>query len=220
PIRFNDDAGFIGGAQAGYNYQLALGKGFKDLVLGLETDIQGLTASESVYASNLGMSTLSRFGHTFVGGNYSRSIDYLGTVRGRVGLVLKPTVLAYATAGLAYGGVSFSGQSVDADITRTNTVAGAGFGGSSLSDTRAGYAVGGGVEWMFLPNWSAKAEYLYYGLGSFTTNTPNLEARLTTGAVFANTAAIENGRIDGHVLRAGVNYHFNWAAPAPVLAKY
>jgi opacity protein-like surface antigen len=220
PVRFNNDAGFMGGAQAGYNYQIALGKGLKDLVLGLETDIQGVTASESENASNVAMSYFYHNGHVFTGGNYSRSIDYLGTVRGRVGLVLKPTVLAYATAGLAYGGVSFSGQSMGVEMTGTNAAAAVGFGGSSSSDTRAGYAVGGGVEWLFLPNWSVKAEYLYYGLGSFATNAPNLEARLATGAVFSNTATIENGRIDGHVLRAGVNYHFNWAAPVPVLAKY
>jgi len=27
-------------------------------------------------------------------------------------------------------------------------------------------------------------------------------------------------RFNGHIVRAGVNYHFNWFAPAPALAKY
>jgi opacity protein-like surface antigen len=220
PVRFYNGAGFIGGAQAGYNYQLALGKGMKDLVLGLETDIQGLTVSDSQYVSNLGLSYLNRGGHVFTGGNYSRSIDYLGTLRGRIGLVLKPTVLAYVTGGLAYGGVSFSGQGVGDIMTATGALAGVGFGGSSLSDTKAGYALGGGVEWMFLPNWSVKAEYLYYNLGTYTTNSPRLDVRLATGATVSNNANIDSITFDGHVLRAGVNYHFNWAAPAPVLAKY
>ena len=38
-------------------------------------------------------------------------------------------------------------------------------GVGSFSDTRVGWTVGGGLEWMFLPNWSAKVEYLYYDLG-------------------------------------------------------
>jgi len=220
PVRFYNGAGFIGGAQAGYNYQLALGKGMKDLVLGLETDIQGLTASDSQYVSNTQISYLSPFGHVFTGSNYSRSIDYLGTLRARIGLVLKPTVLAYATGGLAYGGVSFSGQGMGDIMTSTGAVAGVGFGGSSLSDTKGGYALGGGVEWMFLPNWSLKAEYLYYNLGTYTTNSPRLDVKLATGAAASNTASIDSVTFDGHVLRAGVNYHFNWAPPVAVLAKY
>ncbi len=220
PVRFTNVSGFLGGAQAGYNYQMALGQGMKDLVLGLETDIQGLTASDSQYVSNLGMSTLSPFGHVYMGGNYSRSTDYLGTVRGRIGLVLKPTVLAYATAGLAYGGVNFSGQTMGADISATSVVKGVGFGVSSVSGAKAGYALGGGVEWMFLPNWSVKAEYLYFDLGTFTTNSPRLDVKSATGAVVTNTASIEKGTFDGHVLRAGVNYRFNGFATEPVLAKY
>jgi len=27
-------------------------------------------------------------------------------------------------------------------------------------------------------------------------------------------------KFDGVIVRAGVNYHFNWSAAAPVLAKY
>ncbi|ARN83477.1 hypothetical protein B1812_07630 [Methylocystis bryophila] len=220
PVRFYNGSGFIGGAQAGYNYQLALGKGMKDLVLGVETDIQGLTASDSEYASNLALSYLSPGGHVFTGTNFNRSIDYLGTLRGRVGLVLKPTVLAYVTGGLAYGGVSFSSRGMSDVMTATSALAGVGFGGSSLSDTKAGYALGGGVEWAFLPNWSLKAEYLYYNLGTYTSHAPHLEMLLATGAAASNTAGVDSLTFDGHVLRTGVNYHFNGFAAEPVLAKY
>ncbi|HTO80461.1 MAG TPA: porin family protein, partial [Methylocystis sp.] len=37
---------------------------------------------------------------------------------------------------------------------------------------------------------------------------------------FFLSGAWTTARFDGHIIRAGVNYHFNWAAPAPVLAKY
>jgi outer membrane immunogenic protein len=35
----------------------------------------------------------------------------------------------------------------------------------SFSETRAGWTLGGGLEWMFAPHWTHKAEYLYYDLG-------------------------------------------------------
>jgi outer membrane immunogenic protein len=34
-----------------------------------------------------------------------------------------------------------------------------------LTNTRPGWTAGGGLEWMGSPNWSVKAEYLYYDLG-------------------------------------------------------
>jgi outer membrane immunogenic protein len=68
---------------------------------------------------------------------------------------------------------------------------------------------------MFLPNWSAKAEYLYYSLSNGYAS--------TTIADTANTWAYGIGAsrsFNGNIVRAGVNYHFNWGAPAAVVAKY
>ena len=77
-------------------------------------------------------------------------------------------MLVYATGGLAYGGVKSS-----SDIWQNNL-----FDGvprqcgvrllRQLFQLRTGWVVGGGVEWMFLPNWSLKAEYLHYDLGRAT----------------------------------------------------
>ncbi|HEY8071755.1 MAG TPA: hypothetical protein VIE47_07300 [Methylocystis sp.] len=33
-------------------------------------------------------------------------------------------------------------------------------------------------------------------------------------------ASQTSAQFNGHIIRAGVNYHFNWGAPAPVVAKY
>ena len=97
---------------------------------------------------------------------------------------------------------------------------GPGFGSSSYSDTRVGWTVGGGVEWMFIPNWSAKLEYLYYDLGSATTSGAYVAGANTAGALQWAYASTASTRFNGNVVRAGVNYHFNWGAPAPVIAKY
>lgn len=72
---------------------------------------------------------------------------------------------------------------------------------------------------MFWPNWSAKLEYLYYELGSVTYGLSPLGLRFfPDGEVSLTNFVQATTRFNGHVVRAGVNYHFNWGAP--VVAKY
>ncbi|QFR32892.1 outer membrane protein [Ancylobacter sp. TS-1] len=73
-----DIDGFIGGLQAGYNWQ-----GAGPLVLGVETDIQYADVSSGIF-----------------------SLDYFGTVRARIGYAFDQ-VLVYGTGGLAYGGGTY-----------------------------------------------------------------------------------------------------------------
>ena len=72
---------------------------------------------------------------------------------------------------------------------------------------------------MFAQNWSAKFEYLYYDLGTASVNGPVQYVNAVTGATGLG-ASQTSAQFNGHIVRAGVNYHFNWGAPAPVLAKY
>jgi outer membrane immunogenic protein len=201
------NGGFIGGGQIGYNWQFN-----SNFVVGIEADIQGLTQSGNAgQSTTAGILPPSVLVSTI---SASKSIDYLGTVRGRLGWLFTPTLLVYGTGGLAYGGVNTS-----ASIFQTAPVGFPllGFGGTNaFSDTRVGWTAGGGLEWMFLPNWSAKVEYLYYDLGTVSTN--GVVADAVSGLTYMGLQATP--RFDGHVVRAGVNYHFNWGAPAPVVAKY
>jgi len=209
--------GFIGGGQIGYNWQFA-----NTFVVGVEADIQGIAGSSS------GSSTVS--GLVDQGGNriasvvsVQKNLDYLGTVRGRLGFLFTPSLLVYGTGGLAYGGVTTSANI--AQIISGSLIA-PGFGAGSFSDTRVGWTVGGGLEWMFWPNWSAKVEYLYYDLGNVTYGVSPVAPILQPPALGAGAAMFVNfpqatTRFDGHIVRAGLNYHFNWGAPAPaVYAKY
>lgn len=75
-----------------------------------------------------------------------------------------------------------------------------------------------------MPNWSAKAEYLYYDLGSQDLILNTYAGPLASGAAVGTstglwTASSINPRTTGNLIRAGVNYHFN-SAPAPVVAKF
>lgn len=86
-VSLSNDA-FIGGGQLGYNYQFNA-----NFVAGVEADIQGVATNTATagYAA---------------GGAYvqaTRSLDYLGTVRGRLGYAVVPSLFVYATGGLAYG---------------------------------------------------------------------------------------------------------------------
>src|SRR5205807_1225862 len=92
----------------------------------------------------------------------SRNLDYLGTVRARIGVTATPTFLLYGTGGLAYGGVSSStSMTIAANLLNGTPVGGVtpALTAGSYSATRTGWAAGAGGEWMFLPKWSLKFEY-------------------------------------------------------------
>ncbi len=97
----NGNAGFIGGGQAGYNWQTGA------FVLGVETDFQGTTLSKSTNVA--GPAFLGPAGPgDFFSVNAKTSLDWLGTTRARVGFVVTPDnrLMVYATGGVAYGGGS------------------------------------------------------------------------------------------------------------------
>jgi outer membrane immunogenic protein len=142
-----NQGGALGGGQIGYNFVVA-----SKFLLGAEADFQGGIIS----GSNQG-NLASFYPSPFAPGGgiltpltassgYNVGLNWLGTVRGRVGYIFAPTLVIYGTAGFAYG-----------DVTAFN-----------VSNTRAGWTAGGGAEWSFLPNskWTAKIEYLFTDFGS------------------------------------------------------
>jgi outer membrane immunogenic protein len=194
-ITTNSGMGFIGGGQVGYNMQLG-----KLWVVGLEADIQGKTGTSNgsvaagapvVFVPITSVQTVSA------------STDWLGTVRGRFGIVLTPTWLVYFTGGLAYGG-----SSGNSTLNQSGTNGFAGVGSGSFSNTRIGGTFGAGLEWMFAQHWSAKAEYLFYDLG-----TTNFSYAATSGFFIPGQATVyqtvsNTVHLEGNIARVGVNYHF------------
>ena len=61
--------------------------------------------------------------------------------------------------------------------------------------TNAGWTLGGGVEFAFAGNWTAKAEYLYVDLG-------NLQLRLQLRRAHSRT---DNVSFTSHIVRGGIN---------------
>jgi outer membrane immunogenic protein len=122
----------------------------------------------------------------------------LSTVRLRFGVTVGERSQLYVTAGFAGAHVSTFDQAVFPAAASNNTLVGSGF--------RTGWTAGGGIEHAFTGQWSAKAEYLYAGLTSFSTN--------STNSNLAVQLPIEHQRwMNVQVIRIGLNYRFGGAYP-------
>jgi outer membrane immunogenic protein len=174
-----DRDGFIGGGQMGYNWQVS-----PNWVFGLEADISYVDVQRDVAV----------IGTTGLNNTFRTRMDYFGTVRGRVGYAWDRT-LVYATGGLAYAdienNVNFFGPAGQLQFTGNN------------SQTEVGYTVGAGIEHAFAPNWTVKAEYLFYDLGDNTVNVAVIPG--SGGGGTGYNSRFEN---DGHIVRVGLNYKF------------
>jgi outer membrane immunogenic protein len=181
-------SGFIGGAEIGYNYQ------FNNWVAGIEADIQGI-AGQAVNGSIT--STSGTLSSTLTG---SMDTRWLGTLRGRLGFVPTPTLLVYGTGGLAYSEISAT-TSLNQSDTSNGGFTGSGTGGDGFAELVTGWTAGGGVEWMFTQNWTAKLEYLHYDLGTTSFTWQATDNNL--GGVYQNeTTSIHN---QGNIVRVGLN---------------
>jgi outer membrane immunogenic protein len=191
----NNQAGvFTAGGQVGYNAQ------FNQLVVGVETDLNwmnsavkttGFVAPPNGIITNVATSTAG--------------LRWLGTLRGRAGFAVD-RALFYVTGGLAYGDTRASTNSSNFDGTNTDLYAG------SVSGVRAGYTVGGGMEYAFTDNISLKGEYLYYNLGSASYAVAAANTFATGEGIFTTARQ----KFDGSIARIGINY--KWGGP--IVARY
>jgi len=67
--------------------------------------------------------------------------------------------------------------------------------GFSDSQWHSGWTAGAGIEYAFMPNWSAKVEYLHYGLDTKTYTFPGL--------------LVDSGKLDVNTIKVGINYLFH-----------
>ena len=181
--------GVVGGGQIGFNWQAA-----PNWVWGVEADFQGSGQKDS--------KTCLGGCEPPAGGGFvepiTQEIPWFGTLRARLGWTNGP-VLFYATGGWAYGKVT-----TDLVLNQPPAPALAG----SFSQNKSGWTVGGGIEARLLDNWTGKLEYLYMDLGT------------GAGTVTSATGLIAgfSGEVHDHIVRVGLNYKLDWAAP--VVAKY
>ncbi len=168
--------GGLGGGTLGYNWQMSR------FVVGFEGDVSWV----GEYGSNpdLGLAGSPAFT------SFTKE-TWMATARVRAGYAVN-NLLFYATGG-------YAGAGAEAGVKDANTGALL----ASATSPRSGWTAGGGLEWGFAPNWSAKFEMLYMKFNSEAFNTVQAEGPRTVP-------------LDDTIARVGINYRFG----GPVVARY
>ena len=165
-------SGLIGGGEAGYDYQF-----HPNWLVGAVADFWGADLSKSYSGSGF-----SGFpGQPEIFFRDEQSIDWFGTARGKVGLILARKFLVFGTGGFAYA-------DVENGFSYTFIFLNAPGGGSSNHTIETGWCAGGGVAYALTDHWRLKAEYLYVDV-----------ADPSTQILFKNTF---------HTVAFGIDYRF------------
>jgi outer membrane immunogenic protein len=240
--------GVTGGLDAGYNWQTGR------MVYGLEGDFSLSSQSNNVNYSAQPVAgvfpPLPNFffiPNTTQGWSSQEKIDWLTTLRGRVG-VTQDGSLWYGTAGLAAARISTNFSLLSSPGSPGLVAAAGGVGPGTFAQwglpggltqahfgtTKIGWVVGGGVETSLsrllgfgASNWTTKLEYLFADLGTVnnaigTGLTPVCATTCTTPAV-GTTSFTSSIHVYEQILRVGVNYNFGGgptvAAPSSIYTK-
>lgn len=189
------------GGGIGYDYQFVPGNG---IVVGIAADATAMDLDRRrAYISGL---------NDFSG--FRQQLDYLGTVRGRVGYAFD-RFLVYGTGGFAFGGVDYKAAFLSNAAGRPLAYAG------QYGKMETGYVYGGGVEYAipadsFLAKFNllsylnlfqsqavtVKAEYLRYDLGSRNVVVNSIIPGGPTGSYTSRFTT------EGNLVRGGFTYRF------------
>lgn len=152
-----DPKGWLGGFQAGYNFQAGR------VVYGLEADFTWTGQSATIFLSGDTRPSNFNFEDFSYNETTSARLRYMGTVRGRLGYTVGE-FLPYVTGGFAWGRMSMETNWL---LHQFNSIANLPYAASE-SHTHVGWALGAGFEYAFAEHWSAKVEYLFVDLGKET----------------------------------------------------
>lgn len=171
----NRISGPFGGVQAGYDWQTG------QLVFGVEADFQFAGGDGTLAASSPCLCD------GLVAARFSQNLAWFGTARARIGYGTE-NWLAYVTGG-------YAAAKVETDAMASAVVATAHAGWSMI---HSGWALGGGLEVLLAPNWSARVEGLHMRFSeSHKSWTPLPGATIT-----------DSSHLRVNLVRAGVNYRF------------
>jgi outer membrane immunogenic protein len=182
PSETGNTSGVLGGGQIGCNYQFA-----PNWVIGIEGDGEAANIKGDVTHSDSFTDPLT--GPETVTGTAHRQTDWIASATGRLGWTWD-RVMLYAKGGAAWVGAKYS-----ADLRAFDEKIETGV-------TPLGWTVGGGIEWAFWNNWSAKVEYDYYDF-----STRNLSLAGTIAGVPEVVPGV-NIKETIQTVKFGVNYRF------------
>ena len=182
---------FVGGGQIGCDYRFAGG-----WVVG----VQAMFDFAKINSSHIEPTAFPGFPiGSFISQNHAKNVF---TATGRVGYLFAPQVLGYLKGGLAWTQVD---QEFIGTVPRT-------FLSESVSNVNlTGWTIGGGVEWMFAPGWSAFGEFNYMDFG-------RRDISFVAGPGTVGAPDVVRTRYTIETALVGVNYKFNWGGP--IVARY
>lgn len=185
--------GVIGGAHVGYNYQYN-----PWLVFGLEGSVDGTSLKKTTVVP------LADFAaDTFGSATATSSAGVQGSIRGRLGMAWD-RVLLYGTGGVAF--TSFNTSMTDTAGFFTGVPGTY----SSIANTRAGWTVGGGIEYAVTDNWWVRAEYRYSDFGHTTDF-------LFPGVLPEGGFLAAQHHLTENQVQVGFSYRFDWTVPGPAV---
>lgn len=194
-IKDDGMSGLFGGIQGGYQVQ------YNWLVLGAEADFHAgdVSSSKSTAIDTLGTMTIPD-GET-MSLTAKSSMDWFGSVRGRVGVAFGNALL-YGSGGFAYADISSKLSGVLSDGTDSTR------GSISHDSVRTGSVYGGGGEYKLNDKWSIKAEYLHWDFGRESFSSPvSVISPGDTAATKLGTAST-SVKTEVNTVIFGANYHF------------
>jgi outer membrane immunogenic protein len=182
--------GLIGGVDVGRNWQR--GK----TVYGLEAGLRAAGITGTV----VGPILLPDFDFQTT---HTQDLNWLGTLRGRVGVAVSDRALLFVAGGLAYGQAGLSTFARTPRPCESTNFCATG----SAKPWLLGWTIGAGVDYALASNWSARAEYLYYDLGTIHSDVTDLNPeyfQADPGPDLFRASA----RANGSVFSIGLNYKF------------
>jgi outer membrane immunogenic protein len=198
PLTGINSKGPVWGFQAGANWQSGAWVG------GVEIDLSGT----SIKGTSSVSSTLTGGGTTVITSiAQTDKFDLLGSARARLGYLVSPDVLLYATGGLAWTRfVQFADETILLSTPpNVATIAVS----SSNPSWRFGAVVGAGVEArLWDSNWLARLEYLHYDFGD------------SGGFANSDGSSQTSGHLTVDVVRTGLSYKFGQGMAAFAGAAY
>jgi len=186
------DSAFIGGAQAGYGWQM------QQWVFGVEGDISGtdLKIDATTTASPSGASR-----PTTVRGDYTAEFGWLGSLRAKAGIA-NGRFLYYVTGGLAYAETELHTQFRSTNPAGVTPLSSTGPITRDIAD-RIGWTAGVGAAWALTEMVSIGAEYRHTSLGEEAFNIGDTDSTLASLPDLATNVALE---LDQVMLK--VNFRF------------
>jgi outer membrane immunogenic protein len=181
--------GFNGGGQIGYSHTE------DHLMIGVEVDF----GSSSITGSQSTTAVYPCCGPTAFTVKQTGTTKWMATARPRVGYA-RGRFLYYGTFGIAMADLNYREVFTDTFATAAEN--------GGITKNKFGWVGGGGVEYSFGHHWSLKGEYLYAHFQNETAFSTNLTAFTGPVLSFPSNFFVHSANLQGHTVRAGVNYTF------------